>query len=164
MRLGWHPRHVERAGLHSPSVELLADQRDGVELAGAGVLPVDLGGQVQDRALSWPPRRLLVAQQCRSCELDGREVLGTHRVRFQWMRSRSVALLRLLDSRMVAWVVEQPGTSILVFHPRFQQYLQLRVEMLNPCWTCTLSLKDFGGDTKKPTVCLTELSACGVSA
>ena len=63
------------------------------------------------------------------------------------MVSRVVILLLLLTAKGCAWMLEQPLSSVLFLHPRFQQFLST-----HPVYRMTLDMYDFGGETTKPTV------------
>lgn len=63
------------------------------------------------------------------------------------MTSRCVVLMVLYNAMGGVWVLEQPRTSLMLFHPRMQWYLRRW-----PVYSCTFDMGAFGAPSKKPTV------------
>ena len=63
------------------------------------------------------------------------------------MVSRVVIILAILSAKGCAWVVEQPLSSVLYLHPRFQEFLRSHCT-----YRLSLDMYQYGADTAKPTV------------
>ena len=63
------------------------------------------------------------------------------------MVSRCILLIYLLEAKGCTWSLEQPCSSCLYCHPRFQQML---ADMR--CYRVCLKMGDFGGPTAKPSL------------
>ena len=63
------------------------------------------------------------------------------------MVSRVVLILLICNALGVCWVIEQPLSSVLWLHPRFQNFLRQ-----HRTYRVTLDMFSFGADTAKPTV------------
>ena len=63
------------------------------------------------------------------------------------MVARVVLLLTMLAAKKCAWMIEQPLSSVLYLHPRFQWFLSMHCT-----YRFTLDMYQYGGDTAKPTV------------
>jgi len=76
------------------------------------------------------------------------------------MVSRTVLLLWILEARGVFWVLEQPLSSLLYLHCRFQQFLRIR-----PVYRINFFMQSFAGNddmhdvSPKPTVLYSNRSA-----
>jgi hypothetical protein len=63
------------------------------------------------------------------------------------MVSRVAILLMILSARGVVWALEQPASSVMQYHPRFQEVLRIfNVHQV------TLDMGAYGGCTRKPSV------------
>lgn len=63
------------------------------------------------------------------------------------MVSRVVIILKIMKALGSPWVIEQPLSSVLYLHPRFQEFLNS-----GEVYRITLDMFQFGADTAKPTV------------
>ena len=66
---------------------------------------------------------------------------------FNVMVSRCILILFYLCIMDIPWVLEQPGTSIMNLHPRFQQIIAMF-----PIYRIYVYLSAYGGDSAKPTL------------
>jgi hypothetical protein len=78
------------------------------------------------------------------------------------MMARCCLLVELLAARGCVWVIENPVSSLLFSHPRFQRMLAEGLQ----CWRVVLSLGAFGAGSRKPIQLvsnapwLAELASC----
>lgn len=64
------------------------------------------------------------------------------------MFGRLMILLMICSAKKVWWILEQPHSSIMHYHPLFQRFLQLRGVEVRKLFTC---MGWFGAGSKKPT-------------
>ena len=64
------------------------------------------------------------------------------------MVGRLMILLMICSAKKVWWILEQPHSSIMHYHPLFQRFLQLRGVEVRKLFTC---MGWFGAGSKKPT-------------
>ena len=63
------------------------------------------------------------------------------------MVARVILLLMICHAKGIWWVLEQPLSSIMEMHPSFQALVKLI-----PVFKHTISMKNFGAETRKPTI------------